>query len=151
MLSVSNGRKVYQENNDQQVQMSETGGGNLRIDKWLFFARFYKTRVLAGKAVGGGHVKINGQRAKPSGTVKPGDVIELVRDQSSWKMSVLAIPSRRGPAVEASACYKEDAGVKQQREQLVAGRRADRLQMPHTDGRPDKHTRRKLRARRRPD
>lgn len=131
--------------------MSETDGDKLRIDKWLFFTRFYKTRVLAGKAVAGGHVKINKQRAKSSATVKPGDDIELVRDQSSWRMAVIAIPTRRGPAVESRACYEEDTGVKQQREQLIAGRRADRLQMPHTDGRPDKHTRRKLRARRRPD
>ena len=131
--------------------MGETDSDNLRVDKWLWFTRFYKTRVLAGKAVSGGHVKVNGQRAKPSGTVKAGDVIELVRDQSSWRMEVLAIPSRRGPAVEARACFDEDTEIKKQREQLIAGRRADRLQMPHTDGRPDKHTRRKLRARRRPD
>ena len=58
----------------------------LRIDKWLYFTRFYKTRGLASKAVRGGHVKINGSRAKPASSVSPGDVIEIVRDQLPWRL-----------------------------------------------------------------
>jgi ribosome-associated heat shock protein Hsp15 len=130
--------------------MNDTGSESLRIDKWLWFTRFYRTRGLAASAVGGGHVKLNGQRAKTSAGVKIGDSIHLVREQSSWSLRVLALPARRGPAAEARLCYEEDALVRERREQLIADRRADRLQMPQTDGKPDKHTRRQLRARRRP-
>lgn len=122
----------------------------LRIDKWLWFARFYKTRGLAAKAVGGGHVRINGAKARPSSNVRAGDVIDLVREQLSWRMTVVAIPVRRGPAAEARSCYAEDEDVRTQRQKMVADRKLDRLQMPRTEGKPDKHTRRKLRARRRP-
>lgn len=121
----------------------------LRIDKWLYFTRFYKTRGLAGRAVTGGHVKVNGTRAKASTTVKSGDVVDIVRDQLPWRLEVSAIPVRRGPAREAGTCYEEDSAVSAVRQELIAGRRMDRLQMPVTDGRPDKHTRRKLRDRRR--
>jgi ribosome-associated heat shock protein Hsp15 len=121
----------------------------LRIDKWLYFTRFYKTRGLAMKAVSGGHVKVNGVRAKPSTGVKPGDVIDLVRDQLGWRLRALELPVRRGPAREARKCYEEDEKVAAARREFVAGRRMDRMQMPRTDGRPDKHTRRQLRERRR--
>ena len=121
----------------------------LRIDKWLYFTRFYKTRGLAGRAVTGGHVKVNGVRAKSSTPVKAGDRVDIIRDQLPWRVEVIAIPLRRGPAREARACYEEDTAVSAVRQELVAGRRMDRLQMPVTDGRPDKHTRRKLRERRR--
>lgn len=121
----------------------------LRIDKWLYFTRFYKTRGLAAKAVRGGHVKINGGRAKPSSSVDAGDVIEITRDQLPWRMEVAGVPSRRGPAAEARQCYVESEEVVARRGELIAGRRTDRLQMPQTDGKPDKRTRRKLRERRR--
>jgi ribosome-associated heat shock protein Hsp15 len=121
----------------------------LRIDKWLYFTRFYKTRGLAAKAVRGGHVKINGSRAKPSSSVTPGDVLEITRDQLPWRIEAIAIPPRRGPAAEARQCYVENEEVAARRQDLLAGRRMDRLQMPRTDGRPDKRTRRKLRERRR--
>ena len=123
----------------------------LRVDKWLYYTRFYKTRVLAAKAVNGGHVRINGKKAKPSSTLKAGDVVEIVRNQLPWKLSVTGVPGRRGPAAEARQCFLEDEFVCGQRQRLIDGRKMDRLQMPRTDGRPDKHTRRKLRARRRPD
>jgi ribosome-associated heat shock protein Hsp15 len=148
LLSVSKGRKVYQEYKARQDMMSNTGNESLRADKWLWFTRFYKTRPLAAKAVGGGHVKINGARAKPSGNIRPGDVIEIVRDQLAWRMTAVSIPPRRGAASEMRLCYEEDADVKAQRQQMIVGRRMDRLLMPRTDGRPDKHTRRKLRDRR---
>jgi ribosome-associated heat shock protein Hsp15 len=121
----------------------------LRVDKWLYFTRFYRTRGLASKAVRGGHVKINGSRAKPASSVSPGDVIEIVRDQLPWRLVAGPLPSRRGPAAEARACYSESEEVAARRSDLVAAHRTDRLQMPRTDGKPDKHTRRKLRDRRR--
>ena len=122
---------------------------SLRIDRWLFYSRFFKTRVLSTAAVSGGHVKINGERATPGVRVKSGDKIDLVRDRLPYSLEVLEIPGRRGPAAEARRCYVEDAETIRQREVQSASLRQDRLLMPKTDGRPDKHTRRKLRDRNR--
>ncbi len=122
----------------------------LRIDKWLYYTRFFKTRGLAAKAVTGGHVKLNGARAKPASSVQPGDVIDLVKNQLRWRLVARDLPARRGPAAEARQCYEEDVAIREERLAFVDGRRMDRLQMPRTDGRPDKHTRRMLRSRRRP-
>ena len=119
----------------------------LRIDRWLFFTRFFKTRSLASESVAGGHVKINGERASPGARVKCGDVVDLVRERIPYRLNVIAIPSRRGPASEANACYEEDPDALQIRLAMQEGLRQDRRLMPKTPGRPDKHTRRKLRAR----
>ena len=116
----------------------------LRIDRWLFFCRFYKTRSLATAAVSGGHVRINGERATPGARVKCGDRVELVRDRLPYIMNVTAIPTRRGPAAEARKCYDEDPGTLLEREALIQALRQDRMLMPKTRGRPDKHTRRQL-------
>jgi ribosome-associated heat shock protein Hsp15 len=128
---------------NQQPQQS------LRIDKWLWFTRFYKTRALAGKAVAGGHVKLNGVRAKPSSNVSPGDVIDLVRDQLPFRLRAGVLPARRGPAAEARQSYFEDDASTARRQQILLSIRTDRMQMPRTAGKPDKHTRRKLRDRNR--
>jgi len=122
---------------------------SLRIDRWLFYSRFFKTRGRATDAVTGGHVKLNDERATPGSRVKPGDRIDLVRERLLYSLQVLEIPRRRGPAVEAQACYHEDKETIQQREQLSAALKQDRMLTPRTDGRPDKHTRRKLRERNR--
>ena len=121
----------------------------LRIDKWLFHCRFFKTRSKATTAVTGGHVKLNGERPAPGVRVKVGDRIELVRDRLPYSLEVLAIPTRRGPATEAQACYAEDEEVVAERQQKIATLKQDRMLMPKTAGRPDKHTRRKLRERNR--
>jgi ribosome-associated heat shock protein Hsp15 len=128
--------------NDEQQQ-------SLRIDRWLWFTRFFKTRRYATTAVSGGHVKVNGERAKPGGKIRQGDVIELVREQLPFKLVAGPLPTRRGPAAEARKCYSEDEAVRLHREEIVAGIRRDRQLMPRTDGRPDKHTRKLLRDRNR--
>ena len=122
---------------------------SLRIDRWLFFCRFFKTRSKATAAVTGGHVKLNGERAAPGARVQAGDRIGLVRDRLPWSLEVTAIPLRRGPAQEARACYLEDDAVVHERELKVAALRQDRMLMPRTAGKPDKRTRRKLRERNR--
>lgn len=124
---------------------------SLRIDRWLFFCRFFKTRSKATTAVTGGHVRLNGERAAPGARVQVGDHIELVRDRLPFSLKVTAIPVRRGPAPEARACYDEDEAVVQERELKTAALRQDRMLMPRTDGKPDKRTRRKLRDRSRGD
>jgi len=116
----------------------------LRIDRWLYYCRFYKSRSLATAAVSGGHVRINGERTTPGARVKCGDRIELVRDRLPYVLDVMAIPARRGPASEARRCYEEDQGIVLERQSLIRALRQDRLLMPKTEGRPDKHTRRQL-------
>lgn len=122
---------------------------SLRIDRWLFYCRFFKTRGLATAAVVGGHVKINGERTTPGSRVKCGDRIDLIRERLPHSLSVVAIPTRRGPAAEARSCFLEDEETVRQRDLQSAALRQDRSLMPKTGGRPDKHTRRKLRARNR--
>ena len=121
----------------------------LRLDRWLWFTRFYKTRSAASAAVQGGHIRHNGERARSSTKVAIGDQIRLVRNQLTYDLTVEDIPSRRGPAPEAQACYSESEASIAAREGQLADLRSDRLQMPTTPGRPDKHTRRRLRERNR--
>jgi ribosome-associated heat shock protein Hsp15 len=121
----------------------------LRIDRWLFFTRFFKTRSLATKAVTGGHVHINGERVSPGTRVRVGDRLYVTKRQTTFVITVLDIPSRRGPATEARACYVEDEASMMAREEKSRVLRQDRLGMPTTRGRPDKHTRRKLISRNR--
>ena len=116
----------------------------LRIDKWLYCCRFYKSRSLATAAVAGGHVRLNGERTTPGARVRRGDRIELVRDRLPYVFDVTGIPARRGPAPEARRCYEEDEGIVLEREALIQALRQDRSLMPKTQGRPDKHTRRQL-------
>ncbi len=129
--------------------MTNKNEEGLRVDRWLWFTRFHKTRTLAGRAVQAGHVKINGERAKSGNPVQPGDTIELVKNQLVYRLNVLSVPARRGPASEMAKCYKEDAASQQERRELMIRIKEDRNQMPRTRGKPDKHTRRMLRERNR--
>ena len=122
---------------------------SLRIDRWLFYCRFFKTRSLATAAVVGGHVKLNGERTTPGSRIKCGDRIDLIRERLPYLLNVVEIPSRRGPAAEARDCYREDEETVRQRDLQTAALRQDRMLMPKTDGRPDKRIRRKLRTRNR--
>jgi ribosome-associated heat shock protein Hsp15 len=123
----------------------------MRIDKWLWFVRFFRTRNLATDAVRGGHVRINGDRVKPGNRVSPGDRVDIVRGQLPYRVTVTSLPLRRGSATEAATAYIESAESRQARQALADGIRSDRLQMPTTRGRPDKRTRRALRGRMRRD
>ncbi len=82
----------------------------LRVDKWLWCARFFKTRGLAQQAVEGGHVQVNGERAKASRQVKVGDQLRVTRERERFDVAVTGIPTRRGPASEARGYYLETAG-----------------------------------------
>ena len=112
-----------------------------RLDKWLWSARFYKTRSLAVEAINGGHVHVNDQRIKPAKTIRVGDVIEITKDQYHWRLEVRALAQRRGPAVEAQQLYSEDADSIQQRETLRAEKK---LMSPAPTKRPDKRQRRRI-------
>ena len=149
--SGSKGRKVYQDIDSALTKMIEPGNGAMRIDRWLWLTRFYKTRGIAARAVTGGHVRVNGDRIRPAGMVRPGDRIDILRNQLPYRLSVKRIPTRRGPAAEARLCYEEDPAVVELREAKQDELKSDRMLMPRTSGRPDKHTRRELRERRRRD
>lgn len=122
---------------------------DLRIDRWLWCARFFKTRSAAAQAVRGGHVRINGQRPKPSRIVAVGDRITVARDLDDYEIVVIGIPLRRGPPAEAKACYEESQASIEARALRTEQRRvAAAMMQPPTTGRPDKRTRRLIRARR---
>ncbi len=117
----------------------------VRIDKWLWAARFFKTRSLASQAVSGGHVTVNGNRVKPSRNVQPGDMLLVRRDFLEFTVSVLELSERRGPASVAQKLYEETAESISKREALEEQRRILRLQGNPPDRRPEKHERRKIR------
>lgn len=113
----------------------------VRLDKWLWAARFYRSRALAVEAINGGHVHLNGQRAKPSKAVRPGDRLAIRRGTYRWRITIETLAARRGPASEARRLYTEDPDSLRQREALQAERR---LASPAPARRPDKRQRRKI-------
>ncbi|WP_448874027.1 RNA-binding S4 domain-containing protein [Desulfobulbus propionicus] len=117
----------------------------VRIDKWLWAARFFKTRSLASQAVSGGHVTLNGNRVKPARTVQIGDMLVIRWDYLEFTVRILELSERRGPATVARALYEESADSVARREQLVEERRLLRLQGNPPERRPEKHERRKIR------
>ncbi len=116
-------------------------GAGLRMDKWLWCARFFKTRGLAQQAVEGGHVQVNGERAKASRQVRVGDRLRITRERERFEVDVTGIPARRGPATEARGFYVETPESEAAR---AAAREFDRLAAPVHSGRPDKRERRDL-------
>lgn len=115
-----------------------------RLDKWLWFARFYKTRSLATAAIAGGKVHLNAERVKPAHAVRPGDRITLSLEGIVAEFEVLGIPERRGPATEAREYYLETPQSAARRVQLRDQQRLAQLSRPRPDGRPDKRDRRRL-------
>lgn len=124
-------------------------GPGLRIDKWLWSVRFFKTRSIAAEAVQAGHVKINGRRTKAAHNVKVGDALQIVKGRVQFDVRVDGLPARRGPATEAQRCYSETPQSIERR-QALADRRGLARSAP-TAGRPDKRTRRLLRKKQRGD
>lgn len=114
---------------------------SLRIDKWLWCARFFKTRSIAQEAVEGGHVQVNGERVKASRPVKVGDLLRIIRERERFEVEVTGIPLRRGPATEARQYYLETAESEAAR---ATAKEFSRLTGPVESGRPDKRERRDL-------
>jgi ribosome-associated heat shock protein Hsp15 len=115
-----------------------------RIDKWLWYARFFKTRSLAAQAVSGGKVHVNGERVKPAHDVRVGDRLSIVINGADADFDVLGMPERRGPAPEARTHYAETPESVARREKLREQHRLAELTRPRPEGRPDKRDRRKL-------
>ncbi len=116
----------------------------LRVDKWLWATRFYKTRSLAAKAVGGGLVHVNEQRVKPARTLQEGDLLKVGSQPDTREIRVLGMPRRRGPATEAATFYEETEQSIARREASREQRQLDRLSEPRPEVRPDKRSRRQL-------
>jgi ribosome-associated heat shock protein Hsp15 len=117
---------------------------NQRLDKWLWHARFYKTRSLATAAINGGKVHLNGERIKPAHRVRVGDSLSLSLQGVVAEFEVLALPARRGPAAEAQACFLETPASAARRAQLREQQRLAGVSKPRPDTRPDKRDRRLL-------
>jgi ribosome-associated heat shock protein Hsp15 len=121
----------------------------VRLDKWLWAARFYKTRALATEAVLGGHVQLNGLRAKPARTVQVGDQLEVRKGTARYAVTVRGLADRRGPASVAATLYEESPESRAAREQHAAERRFARPIGSDLGSRPTKQDRRRLDALRR--
>jgi ribosome-associated heat shock protein Hsp15 len=116
-----------------------------RIDKWLWAARFFKTRALAAEAVNGGHVHVDGERVKPARSLRPGDRLRITRGHETWEVVVCGLNEQRRPAAEAQRLYEETAESRARREADAQQRRLLRAAVPRTEHRPDKRQRRHIR------
>jgi ribosome-associated heat shock protein Hsp15 len=117
-----------------------------RIDKWLWAARFFKTRSLAAAAVDGGRIKWNGQNVKPARELKPGDELDIVAGETRWTVIVRGLNSQRRPAPEARLLYEETAESMVRRQRLEEIRRLAPMPGAGLKGRPTKKAGRQIRG-----
>ena len=116
----------------------------VRLDKWLWAARFFKTRSIARDAVSGGKVHLNGHRAKPGRSLNLGDELRIQRGEEEYTITVLDLSPRRGPASVAQGMYEESEESRNRREQLADARKLERQARTMRERRPDKRQRRKI-------
>lgn len=124
--------------------MSQSEAVRVRIDKWLWAARFYKTRGLSAEAVEGGKVHVNGERVKPAKTLRCGDALVIRHGAYEWAITVRELRDRRGPATEAAKLYEESPESRKAREAVAARIKADHQSNPFPKGRPTKRQRRQI-------
>jgi ribosome-associated heat shock protein Hsp15 len=123
----------------------EGGGESLRVDRWLWCTRMFKSRTLAAEAVGGGKVHVNGRRVKPAQGVRVGDMLTITRPGFQFECRVLSLPRMRGAAPMAQACYEETEAARAAREKFGEQSRLAAAFAPRSLDKPDKHGRRELR------
>jgi ribosome-associated heat shock protein Hsp15 len=116
----------------------------VRIDKWLWAARFFKTRTLAGNAVLGGKVCLDGERIKPARSVRIGDLLDIDNGATVWQVTVLALAEVRGSAATAQALYAETAQSITKRQSIADQNRIFREPGATLKGRPTKRDRRQM-------
>ncbi|WP_373755364.1 RNA-binding S4 domain-containing protein [Neisseria sp.] len=116
----------------------------MRLDKWLWAARFFKTRGLAQKHIELGRVQVNGSKVKNSKNIGVGDTVDLTLNSLPYKIKVLALNHQRRPAPEARLLYEEDAATAAKREEMKLLDQASRISAAYPDGRPTKRDRREL-------
>ena len=115
---------------------------SVRIDKWLWAARFFKTRALAAKACDLGRIQANGNDAKPARDVRPGDRLQIRTERGDFEVEVKALSQMRGPAAVAQTLYEESEASREARAQLAAQRKAMAEVGAADTGRPTKRDRR---------
>ena len=115
-----------------------------RLDRWLWVARFFKTRALAAAAIAGGKVLVNGERPKRARPIQVGDQVRIRLGPHEHHVAVLGIAARRGPAAEASLLYQETPESLARRNEAAARLKAEAAAFPHQDGRPTKRNRREI-------
>ena len=125
---------------------AEVPAASVRLDVWLWAARFHKTRSLARHAIEAGKVEVGGQRAKPPRSVRVGDALRIDKAGEVFEVEVRGLSDTRGPATVARALYEESEASRKAREDLRATRAAERAGYRAPDGKPDKRARRLIRA-----
>ena len=123
---------------------TETEDGSIRIDKWLWAARFFKTRALAAEAVAGGKVRLNGERVKAAKAVRRDDALSIQIGLYEYVVRVRALSARRGPAAQAALLYEEGEPSKAARKELAARLSAEGRLVASSRGRPSKKERRQV-------
>ncbi|WP_373795601.1 RNA-binding S4 domain-containing protein [Neisseria dentiae] len=116
----------------------------MRLDKWLWAARFFKTRALAQKHIELGRVQVNGAKVKNSKNISAGDMVDLTLNSLPYKIKVLALNHQRRPAPEARMLYEEDQETARRREEQKLLDQASRVSAAYPDGRPTKRDRRQI-------
>jgi ribosome-associated heat shock protein Hsp15 len=124
--------------------LQAAGNERIRFDKWLWAARFYKTRSLAAQAIDTGQARVGDERVKPARAVRPGETVSVRKSGLVVVVEVVALSDRRGGAAVAATLYRETAGSVRAREELQQQRRAALDAAPRFPGRPTKRQRRKL-------
>lgn len=124
--------------------MSTAGLATVRVDVWLWAARFYKTRSLAKQAIENGRVEVRGERCKPATLVRVGDLLSVRRGDERMEVDVVALSERRGPAPAAALLYAETAASSERRQNEREVRRLDRLGYSPPPARPSKRDRREI-------
>ena len=127
-----------------QAKTTRETEGSQRIDKWLWAARFFKTRSAAAQAVGGGTVDVDGERVKPARLVRAGTVLRIRRGVIEFEVVVQGVCAQRRPASEASLLYQETAQSIATRNDEIERRRQQEHRRQERLGRPDKHARREI-------
>lgn len=124
--------------------METETSSKVRLDKWLWAARFFKTRTLAAEAISGGKVHINGSRAKPAHGVSVGDEMQIRKGPYEFVIIARVLSTRRGSAQAAGLLYEETPQSQAARDLLAEQRRLAALSSPHTEKRPNKKQRRQI-------
>jgi len=125
-------------------QMNETVA--MRVDKWLWCARFYKTRAMASTAIKKGNIQVNDNPIKPAQALRPGDKIRIKSGPYHQQITVLALTKNRSSAQAAAQLYREDPSSIEKRRLLAEQLQTHHALYPYSQGRPTKHERRKLSA-----
>lgn len=129
---------------DKETSADGADGERARLDKWLWAARFFKTRALARDAVDNGRVRVNAARVKPARVLRVGDVVDIRIGELTWRITVRDLSDRRGPASRARELYDEDPASREARERRIDAERLAREPARALHGRPTKRDRRMI-------